>query len=152
MNLIFKLTFQWGRSQAALFSHLWWVRSQRGQGAVVWSALCTSEGQDDPEPQAVEGPKAKRKTSPEARPLARRDWRLSTKKQNKNTTGFCAWGYLEKFFISVQDKIFKFQNIPMACRLWTSFCCCPLPRMFRLSGRWAVWAINQPFCISLYPT
>lgn len=44
MNLSFKLASQSARSQAALVSCLWQARSQREQGAAVWSVLCTFQG------------------------------------------------------------------------------------------------------------
>lgn len=48
VNLVFKLAYQWGCFQAALFSHLCRARLQRGQGAAVRSVLCTSKEQGLP--------------------------------------------------------------------------------------------------------
>lgn len=59
---------------------------------------------------------------------------------------------MEKVFISAQDKIFKFQSIPMACLPWISSSALPIAKDAPTWWKEGMWEIQQPLCISFYPT
>lgn len=61
VNLVFKLTYQRGCFQAALFSHLCWARLQKDRVQLSAQCYALPRSKDYPELQAFEGPKTKRK-------------------------------------------------------------------------------------------
>lgn len=62
VNFVFKLTYQWGCFQAALFSHLCRARLQRDKVSLSGQCYARPRSKDYPELQAFEGSKTKRET------------------------------------------------------------------------------------------
>lgn len=102
MNLIFKWASHRGDSQAALFLHLWQVRSWRAPGAAVCWVPCTSKDQGLPRSIGLWRTKGKEKNEPLSQAV---HWKWSTTKQ--------------KWFLCV--KITRKSSLSLYKRKYSSF-------------------------------
>lgn len=137
-----------------VFPFVWGGRLWRGQGAAVWWVLCTQGTRTTQNYRPLKDQRQRKKLAPKPGHLLEViDYKKKKKKiKPKKTQQVSVYKGTWRSSLSLyKTKIFKFQNIPMACWLWASFCSFPRPRALRL-GRGPGGNELAPLSLSLHTT